>query len=81
MNDFATDEFVNKNIRVRPVSGMKDFDERSDHVSKNTNVMFQDQVMNNADEADTKGQIDAIHDLNEQRRRIKEQKRIQDEKI
>jgi len=33
------------------------------------------------DENDTKGQIDAIHDLNEQRRRIKEQKRIQDEKI
>ena len=23
-NDFATDEFVNKNIRVRPVSGMND---------------------------------------------------------
>lgn len=22
MNDFATDEFINKNIRVRPVSGL-----------------------------------------------------------
>lgn len=42
MNDFATDEFVNKNIRVRPVSGMKDLEEKSDHISKNTNVMFQD---------------------------------------
>jgi len=40
MNDFATDEFVNKNIRVRPVSGIKEMDEKSDHISKNTNVMF-----------------------------------------
>ena len=24
MNDFATEEFLNKNIRVRPTSGMKD---------------------------------------------------------
>ena len=26
MNDFATEEFLNKNIRVRPTSGMKDQD-------------------------------------------------------
>lgn len=26
MNDFATEEFLNKNIRVRPQSGMKDAD-------------------------------------------------------
>lgn len=79
MNDFATDEFVNKNIRVRPVSGLKDFEEKSDHISKNTNVMFQDQVV--SEEIETKGYADAIHDLNTQRARIKEQKRIQDEKI
>eukprot|EP00351_Strombidinopsis_sp_SopsisLIS2011_P001613 CAMPEP_0116878222 /NCGR_PEP_ID=MMETSP0463-20121206/9950_1 /TAXON_ID=181622 /ORGANISM="Strombidinopsis sp, Strain SopsisLIS2011" /LENGTH=85 /DNA_ID=CAMNT_0004526183 /DNA_START=1500 /DNA_END=1757 /DNA_ORIENTATION=- len=79
MNDFATDEFVNKNIRVRPVSGMKDVEEKSDHVSKNTNVMFQDQVVN--DEVEAKGYADAIHDLNTQRLRQKELKRIQDEKI
>ena len=26
MNDFATEEFLNKNIRVRPASGLKDAD-------------------------------------------------------
>ena len=26
MNDFATEEFLNKNIRVRPTSGVKDND-------------------------------------------------------
>ena len=38
MNDFATEEFLTKNIRVRPVSGMthKDGDDRqSERVSRN----------------------------------------------
>ena len=38
MNDFATEEFLTKNIRVRPISGVtgKDPDERqSEHVSRN----------------------------------------------
>lgn len=38
MNDFATEEFLTKNIRVRPISGIthKDFDERqSERVSRN----------------------------------------------
>lgn len=30
MNDFATDDFVTKNIRVRPVSGMTKNDETKD---------------------------------------------------
>ena len=37
MNDFATEEFLTKNIRVRPVSGItgKDFDDRqSERVSR-----------------------------------------------
>lgn len=37
MNDFATEEFLTKNIRVRPQSGAtgKDIDEKqSDHISK-----------------------------------------------
>eukprot|EP00349_Pseudokeronopsis_sp_Brazil_P005726 CAMPEP_0202972340 /NCGR_PEP_ID=MMETSP1396-20130829/35606_1 /ASSEMBLY_ACC=CAM_ASM_000872 /TAXON_ID= /ORGANISM="Pseudokeronopsis sp., Strain Brazil" /LENGTH=62 /DNA_ID=CAMNT_0049702647 /DNA_START=1434 /DNA_END=1622 /DNA_ORIENTATION=- len=38
MNDFATEEFLNKNIRVRPSSGAtgKDADDRqSEYVSRN----------------------------------------------
>lgn len=38
MNDFATDEFISKNIRVRPASGIpgKDVDDRqSEKISKN----------------------------------------------
>jgi hypothetical protein len=40
MNDFATEEFLTKNIRVRPVSGIgKDFDDRqSERVSRNNLV-------------------------------------------
>ena len=37
MNDFATEEFLTKNIRVRPVSGIthKDGgDDRSEHISR-----------------------------------------------
>jgi hypothetical protein len=38
MNDFATEEFLTKNIRVRPLSGAthKDYDDgKSDHISRN----------------------------------------------
>lgn len=37
LNDFATDEFLTKNIRVRPVSGItgKDEERHSEHVSRN----------------------------------------------
>lgn len=38
MNDFATEEFLTKNIRVRPQSGItgKDPDEnKSEHISRN----------------------------------------------
>lgn len=41
MNDFATEEFLTKNIRVRPASGItgKDFDDRqSERVSRNNLV-------------------------------------------
>jgi len=36
MNDFATEEFLTKNIRVRPVSGTthKDADDKSEHISR-----------------------------------------------
>lgn len=32
MNDFATDDFINKNIRVRPISGMTKAGEEEGHV-------------------------------------------------
>lgn len=33
LNDFATDEFINKNIRVRPVSGVTAMGERDEQKS------------------------------------------------
>jgi hypothetical protein len=47
-NDFATDEFVNKNIRVRPVSGMNDDtkDGRQSNVSRGITEEKEDQEDN-----------------------------------
>lgn len=42
MNDFATEEFITKNIRVRPPSGFttKDGDDKqSEHVSRNNMIL------------------------------------------
>mgnify|MGYP007131705616 CR=1 FL=1 len=36
MNDFATEEFLNKNIRVRPVSGVN----RADNEETKTNYEY-----------------------------------------
>ena len=35
MNDFATDDFLNKNIRVRPISGITrgEEDKQTEHVN------------------------------------------------
>jgi len=38
MNDFATEEFLTKNIRVRPISGVtgkENEEKQSEHVSRN----------------------------------------------
>lgn len=37
MNDFATEEFLTKNIRVRPSSGItgKEDERQSEHISRN----------------------------------------------
>jgi hypothetical protein len=43
MNDFATEEFITKNIRVRPPSGFTTRDggddKQSEHISKNNQLM------------------------------------------
>lgn len=70
MNDFATEEFLNKNIRVRPVSGITrgDFEETKTAVDVN----FQNRgfgVDNNDDEKESNNMINI--DMDEQRRNIK----------
>ena len=47
-NDFATEDFVNKNIRVRPVSGLNDDtkDGRQSNVSRGVNEEKEDQEDN-----------------------------------
>jgi hypothetical protein len=47
-NDFATEDFVNKNIRVRPVSGLGDDtkDGRQSNVSKGITEEKEDQEDN-----------------------------------
>mmetsp|Transcript_55637 Transcript_55637/g.76505 ORF Transcript_55637/g.76505 Transcript_55637/m.76505 type:complete len:175 (+) Transcript_55637:1097-1621(+) len=68
-NDFATDDFITKNIRVRPTSGVTHADEtrdgRQSNVSRN---------VSGADGGDTKGGDDenqALYHLNLDRKNIK----------
>jgi len=65
-NDFATEDFINKNIRVRPVSGITHDDTkdgRQSNVSKGN-----DGVTDEPEESFNKM---AIHELNAQRTDIK----------
>ena len=64
-NDFATDEFVNKNIRVRPVSGFGDDtkDGRQSNVSKAVSEEKEDLE----DNFNTNAQLD----LDNERKQIK----------
>jgi len=64
-NDFATEDFVNKNIRVRPVSGLGDEtkDGRQSNVSKGITEEKEDQE----DNFNTNAQIE----LDNERKQIK----------
>jgi hypothetical protein len=64
-NDFATEDFVNKNIRVRPVSGLGDDtkDGRQSNVSKGITEEKEDQE----DNFNTNAQIE----LDNERKQIK----------
>ena len=72
MNDFATEEFLTKNIRVRPISGItgKDNEEKqSEHVSRN-NLMGMGEPTD--DEEKFKKMINL--EMEDQRKKIKIQR-------
>ena len=72
MNDFATEEFITKNIRVRPPSGFttKDFEDRqSEHISKNNMILGGE---NDNDEEKFNKMVNL--DMEDQRKKIKVQK-------
>lgn len=72
MNDFATEEFLTKNIRVRPQSGItgKDDDRQSEHISRN-NLM-----VGLGDPTDDEEKFNQMVNLEmmDQRKKIKQQR-------
>ena len=74
-NDFATPEFVDKNVRVRPVSGMTHGDETRDGRQSNISRGANDQSI---DDNQAFNQV-AAGDLENMRNTIKAKKAAQDE--
>ena len=72
MNDFATEEFLSKNIRVRPISGVTRGDD--DGMNKSLNDA-------NAIDADEKYNREYLLQLEQNRRDEKERKRLLEEKM
>ena len=70
MNDFATEEFLSKNIRVRPLSGVTRGDEdgkTNDPYTKSMN----DPYGQNVDETDKMDQMKIFLEMEEQRKEAK----------
>jgi hypothetical protein len=65
--DFATEEFITKNIRVRPISGVTHGDETKDGRQSNVSKGGAE----NDEDKDEKVHFEAIIELNEQREQIK----------
>lgn len=76
MNDFATDEFLNKNIRVRPISGIT----RGDMEETKTNVDYMNHGNKNVahDVGDDEDKFNKMInlDMEEQRKNIKTKVRL-----
>lgn len=70
MNDFATEEFLTKNIRVRPISGIthKDGDDKSEHISRG-NLMDNGSVAGGDDEEKFNKMVNL--EMEDQRKKIK----------
>ena len=82
INDFATEEFVHKNIRVRPVSSYSTGkhlggDDRSEHNSRH-NIIGSTSIEEN--DGDLKYNADVQHELNLQRKERKDFLLAQEEK-
>ena len=71
MNDFVTEEFMTKNIRVRPMSGVRDFvdDRQSEHYSR-ANLMSG--MMDSGLDEDEKFNKMVNLEMEEQRRKQKQ---------
>ena len=67
--DFATEDFINKNIRVRPISGVSKMDERSE---KRTQIGSQNQE--EGEEAQDNYNKLAIYEIENQRKAVKKKK-------
>jgi len=75
-HDFGTEELMAKNDRVRPTSTMSGPGHRQDgdsefNKSRHNNVLFSG---DNGEVEDDKFNLDAIHDLNDARRDVKDKK-------
>lgn len=75
-NDFATEDFINKNIRVRPVSGITNKDETRD--GRQSNISGARAIGGlgepSMDDADENFNKIALHDLGDQREKIKKER-------
>jgi len=65
--DFATEDFINKNIRVRPISGITHGDETKDGRASNISKGHGD----DGEEAQDNYNIQALYDLDIQREQVK----------
>jgi hypothetical protein len=74
MNDFATEEFLTKNIRVRPISGAthKDADDKSEHISRG-NLMENGSAGGGGDDEEKFNKMVNL-EMEDQRKRIKLQR-------
>lgn len=75
--DFATEDFINKNIRVRPISGVSKADETKDGRASNISKGGQDDT----EEAQDNYQKLAIYEIENQRKTVKKKAADYQEKL
>lgn len=80
MNDFASEEYVTKNIRVMPMGGGLSIDNTSEHTSKYYMSGMGQNADDNADAEDTKHNQEAYMHMMDERHKIKEMKAEADRK-
>ena len=81
MNDFGSDDFMNKNVRVRPVSGRTNMDE-SGKIQDNYPVPSRNMMMltENTEDEEQKDKM-AILEMEDQRKTIKKEKKVREDTI
>lgn len=73
MNDFATEEFLTKNIRVRPVSGITRVDQEETKTNAEQQIHFNPKSMLMGEQGDDEEKFNKMInlDMEEQRKNIK----------